>query len=181
VEHDGRTDIELMRRFGAGEREAFAALVRRHQHSLMNFFRRLGADIHGAEDCAQETFLRLFRYGDRYRPSASFGVFLYTLARHAWVDWSRRDARWRKAALNNGEKAEARSASWIDERLDLAEALEALPEHLRWVVALSVYQGLRYAEIAAVLEIPLGTVKSRMFHAIRKLRENFHARSRRSD
>ncbi len=164
-----------MRRSSSGDREAFAVLVGRHQRALMNFFRRLGAETHCAEDCAQETFLRLFRYRDRYLPAAPFPVFLYRLARHSWVDWSRRGARWRMAALDE-ESAVMRGGDLVDDRLDLEKAVQDLPEHLRWVVVLSVRQGLRYGEIAEVLDIPLGTVKSRMFHGVRKLREALGAR-----
>ena len=62
-----------------------------------------------------------------------------------------------------------------DERLDLRAAVAALPEHLRLVIVLGVDEGLAYAEIAGVLGIPEGTVKSRMFHAVRALREALHA------
>jgi RNA polymerase sigma-70 factor, ECF subfamily len=165
------SDHELMRRFSAGDEEAFTSLVRRHQQSLMNFFRRLGVDGDCAEDCAQETFVRLFRYGRRYRPAAPFLVYLYQLARHSWVDWSRRGARWKMSGLDGVEKPAAREAVRIDDRLDLAGAIVDLPEHLRWVLVLSVERGLSYAEIAGVLGIPLGTVKSRMFHGVRRLKE----------
>ena len=165
------SDHELMRRFSSGDEGAFTALVHRHQQPLMNFFRRLGVDGDYAEDCAQETFVRLFRYGRRYRPAAPFTVFLYQLARHSWVDWSRRGARWKMSGLDGVKEPVTREAVRVDDRLDLAGAIVDLPEHLRWVVVLSVEQGLSYAEIAAVLEIPLGTVKSRMFHGVRRLRE----------
>ena len=172
------SDWELMALL-AGDREdageALEALVRRHQRALVNFFHRLGADGDGAQDCAQETFLHLFRYRDRYRPRAPFGSFLYTLARHAWTDWYRRRERQRAVTIEGQEERISTEDEGRDDRLDLDAALRSLPEHLRWVVVLSVYQGLAHAEIAEVLEIPEGTVKSRMFHAVRKLREALHA------
>jgi RNA polymerase sigma-70 factor (ECF subfamily) len=145
----------------------------------VNLFRRLGADAHGAEDCAQETFLRLFRSRERYRPAAPFAAFLYTLARHSWVDWSRRAPRRTAALAEDAPMQSTQEKVPIDDRLDLESAVQVLPDHLRWVVLLSVDHGLSYPEIGAVLEIPVGTVKSRMFHAVRKLREALHARSRR--
>lgn len=167
-----------MRLARLGNREAFTGLVRRHQKALMNFFFRLGADVDGAEDCAQETFLRLFRSLDRYRPRAPFGAFLYTIARHSWVDRCRRAARHEAEPLDTLEQGSPGAGDGSrDDRLDLRQALAALPEHLRMVVILSVDQGLSYAEIAAVLEIPLGTVKSRMHFAIRRLQEALNART----
>ena len=78
--------------------------------------------------------------------------------------------------MNEDTEAMADNVGQIDDRLDLQAAVRALPEHLRWALVLNVNQGLSYAEIATVLDIPLGTVKSRMFHAVRKLREALHAR-----
>ncbi len=169
------SDWDLMALLADGRNEAFEALVRRHQRALVNFFSRLGADGDGADDCAQETFLRLFRYRDRYRPSAPFRSFLYTLARHTWADWRRRRERRRTVSIDGHEEKASADDGARDDLLDLDAALRSLPEHLRWVVTLSVYQGLAYAEIAEVLEIPVGTVKSRMFHAVRRLREALHA------
>jgi len=166
-----------MELFRTGQAEAFSALVRRHQSSLLSFFVRLGADAHGAEDCAQETFLRLFRYRRHYRPTAPFRSFLFRLARHSWVDWYRRTGRREAAHLDALELTGGETpAGKIDARLDLGAALRALPDHLRWVVVLSSEEGLNYAEIGAVLGIPVGTVKSRMFHAMRKLRETLHVK-----
>lgn len=159
-----------MRLFSAGRQEAFALLVRRHQRPLMNFFLRLGADVHRAEDCAQETFLRLFKYRDHYRPSAPFPAFLYTLARHAWVDCRRRASRWQRAEAALAGRSGLPATPPSDDRLDLRAAIHSLPPRLRWVVVLSVNQGLSYAEIAAVLGIPEGTVRSEVFHARRRLR-----------
>jgi RNA polymerase sigma-70 factor (ECF subfamily) len=179
---DRLSDLDLMELFRAGQTEAFSALVHRHQTSLLTFFLRLGADFHGAEDCAQETFLRLFRYRRDYRPSAPFRAFLFRLARHSWVDWYRRTGRRETGNLEGLELtggtvlAGRVLAGRVDASLDLKAALRALPEHLRWVIVLSTEEGLGYAEIGAVLGIPVGTVKSRMFHAMRKLRETLHVK-----
>ena len=172
-------DFELMLRARDGDRAAFARIVSLHQGRLVNLFRRLGADVHGAEDCAQETFLRLYRSLDRYEPRAPFAAFLYTIARHAWVDWSRRKTRQEAqivqtiGTMDAGLKAAPEALA--DDRLDLRAAVARLPEHLRLVVGLGVEDGLGYAEIAALLGIPVGTVKSRMFFAVRALREALHA------
>ena len=173
---DFSSDVELMALTGRGDREAFGALVRRYQAPLLGLFRRLGIDAHAAEDCAQETFLRVFRSSARYRPLAPFPAFLYRLARQSWVDWRRREARRGERADPAGLMSLAvEPAGSMDDRLDLELALRDLPEHLKWVVLLSLEAGLAHAEIGAVLEIPIGTVKSRMFHAVRRLRRALHA------
>ena len=171
-------DHELMERIGAGEENAFPLLIRRYQSPLLNFFRRLGAN-HDAEDCVQEVFLRLYRYRDRYEHSAKFTTFLYTLARHVWTDrWRKRQrmerieerARQEMPAESDGNLGRTRAA------LDAQQALTQLPEKLRIVLVMSLYQGLRYDEIADALQIPTGTVKSRVFLALQRLKEIYHDR-----
>lgn len=153
--------------------EALRALIRKHQGALLNFFLRSGA-YSFAEDLVQDTFIRLYRYRDRCRPRARFTTFLHTLARHVWIDHLRKrgrmvtlHARWSVLQPETDEVSAGIPAS----HLDAHEALQRLPEPLREVVVLSILQGLSYPEVAVVLEIPVGTVKSRMFYALQKLRE----------
>ena len=169
------SDFELMDQLRQGDPEALAALVRRHQQSLLNFFARLGAYI-DAEDLTQDTFVRVFRYRFRYRPSAKFTTFLYTLARHARADHLRRmkkqETVFERVANETGDGSGIQPAD-AGARMDVGEAVDLLPEKLRLVVVLSVMQGLPYDEVGAILDIPVGTVKSRMFLALRQLREHF--------
>lgn len=164
-------DIDLMALVGRGRKEAFVELVRRYQRPLLNFFRKMGADTSAAEDLVQETFLRLFNYRDRYEPKAKFTTFLYTLARHTRVDHLRKMQRSPRTEgnLESVEKPAARAVN-TNEKLDLRTALGGLSEKLRSVVVMSVYQGLKYQEIGEILEIPVGTVKSRMHLAVRELK-----------
>ncbi len=166
-------DADRMLQVAAGSQTAFAELVRAHQNSLLNFFVRMGA-YNGAEDLVQETFIRLYRYRDRYRPTARFTTFLYVLARHVWADQGRRV--WRKNRLETGLEDEARikdrqGAGNKPHHLDVEEALGRLSPKLKEVLVLNVYQGLKYQEIAAVLGVPLGTVKSRINLAIQDMRK----------
>lgn len=166
-------DADRMLQVAAGSQTAFAELVRTHQNSLLNFFVRMGA-YSGAEDLVQETFIRLYRYRDRYRPSARFTTFLYVLARHVWADQARRS--WRKGRLETGLEDEARIVERRDatdkpHHLDVEAALGRLSPKLKEVLVLNVYQGLRYQEIADVLDVPLGTVKSRINLAIQEMRK----------
>jgi len=166
-------DELLMQRTAAGEKSAFTALVRRHQDSLVNFFRRMGVYT-DTEDLVQETFVRLFNGRVRYRPTAKFTTFLYTIARHVWVDLLRKAKRREALVESLRQDCPAEHDGGMRQtvlRMDARQALEQLPEKLRSVVVLSFYQGLRYEEIAAVLEVPVGTVKSRMFNALNQLKE----------
>ena len=168
-------DAALMHRVRADDRDAFAVLVRRHEKMLLNFFARSGVQ-YDCEDLVQQTFLRLYRYRNRYVATAKFTTFLFLLARQVWIDELRR--RKRRERLAEGLSAEphpefAESAAveaGAAGGMDLERALAMLPESLRQVVELGVYQDLPYAEVAEILKIPVGTVKSRMFSALAKLR-----------
>jgi len=166
-------DITLMLRASEeDDREAFAMIVRRHQQPLMNFFWRVGVN-EDVEDLAQETFVRLYRYRKRYKPTAKLTTFLYLLARQVRIDALRRGQR--RGALHErvaaeSEQFEEPSASATGEALDAMAALARLSEAMREVVVLSVMQGLTQSEVADVLKIPVGTVKSRLFVALQRLR-----------
>ena len=169
-------DAALMTEVAAGSEFAFTVLVRRHQNPLLNFFARMGA-LSDSEDLVQETFVRLYRYRDRYRPSARFTALLYHLARNVWADRGRKAARFDR--LTSGLRAESNISRAPDftipgERLDVAAALQKLSPKLREAIVLNVYQRLRYQEVADVLGIPLGTVKSRINLALAALKEILH-------
>ena len=164
-----------------GESAAFTALSDRWRPRVVNFIQGLGADLHGAEDCAQEALLRVYRYRHDYRPDVPFPAFLFTLARRSFLDWKRRVVRWTArtsalpdddpgAAPRSHDSASADPAIVTAERMDLAAALATLPRRLREVVELGAIRGLPYDRVAAVLGIPVGTVKSRMHHAVKRLR-----------
>lgn len=169
-------DFALMARVREGSESAFRQLVERHQRPLLNFFARLGAFTHG-EDLAQETFLRLWNYRRKYKPAAKFTTFLYTLARHAWLDHLRRQNRFRLFTERYREEMPSSTDGGLGrmrKNLDIQEALERLTPKLRETVVLAVHQGLAYDEIAAVLRIPVGTVKSRIYNALSLLKEIYH-------
>ena len=171
-------DAALMQRAAEGSETAFTALVRTHQQSLVNFFARMGA-WNDCEDLAQETFVRLYQYRQQYRPEARFTTFLYHLARHVWADRGRKQQRQDRLAAAYEQQLEIRAEgppSAAPCRLDVAAALDQLSPKLREVVVLNIYQGLRYQEVADVLQIPLGTVKSRLNLALAALKLTLHER-----
>lgn len=175
---DESSDIELMQQVSAGDDRALETLVCRYQGPLVNFFRSMGLDA-GAEDAVQETFLRLYRYRDRYEPRAAFRTFIYMIARQVSVDAIRKGRRYDDLMTRAAEESDAGQVAGMPRRDNLAlaeELLMALPEAMREVVVMSLCQGMKYDEIAAAMGIPVGTVKSRMFNAMVRMREALHDR-----
>lgn len=169
-------DVARMLEVAAGSEAAFTGLIHAHQKSLVNFFARMGASS-DCEDLVQETFIRLYRYRQQYRPAARFTTFLYHLARHVWADRGRKIVRLDRLTSEFQNHLEI-SAQGAPERpaeaVDIEAALDRLSPKLREVIVLNIYQGLRYQEVADVLEIPLGTVKSRINLALAALKEILH-------
>lgn len=175
---DESSDIELMQRVRDGDDFAMSELVRRYQGALLNFFRSMGLGAE-SDDALQETFLRVYRYRDRYEPRAAFRTFIYMIARQAGVDALRKNKRYGTLVDNAAKEAEVASVPGVPRGDSLAlaeELLLKLPEAMREVVVMSLCQGMKYDEISAVLDIPVGTVKSRMFNAMLRLKEALHDR-----
>lgn len=181
-----KSDAELMLDFQAGEAEAFEKLVLRHQTGLLNFFARMTNDAAGAEDLTQEVFLRVYRHADGYEPTAKFATYLYRIARNCWIDSVRKHKRRGKVvsldktseagqpyrdALECGDDGPVAAMERNEQGRAIEEALAKLPEEQRLVFVLSEVQGMKYAEIGETLGVPVGTVKSRMHVAVRRLRD----------
>jgi len=172
--------------FQEGDPEAFDALLRRYERMLANYFYKQCYDRALAQDLVQETFLRILRSADRYRPEARFRTYLFTVARNLWIDQHRSRKAAPKTVSANVPLADdgttladtvpapgiGPDARMLDREAAgmVREALERLPDGQREVWILSVDQDLKQKEIAEVLGIPLGTVKSRMNAAVTRLR-----------
>jgi RNA polymerase sigma-70 factor (ECF subfamily) len=164
-----------------GDRDAFGELVRKYQDRIVNYARALVSDAADAEDIGQETFLRAYRALGRFRRQSLFKTWLYQIATNvARTALARRRARaedGRGSFAGGGEPALVEPPSPEDveatvvnrDRID--RALAALPEDLRQAVVLRDVEGFEYREIAGLLEIPIGTVESRIFRARERLRE----------
>ena len=167
------SDHDLLRAMAAEDEAAFETLVRRWRPRVVNFLVSRGADPDSAEDCAQETFVRIHGYRHSYRPQAPFTAFLFTVARNTLLDWKRSRARHRdREGGPDGldDVAEPRTSPDALARLDLEAALATLPPHLARVADLAGLRGLPYRAVAALIGIPEGTVKSRMHHVVLHLR-----------
>jgi RNA polymerase sigma-70 factor (ECF subfamily) len=162
---------------------AFALLVRRWQGRIQRLCARLTGDVHRGEDLAQEVFMRIFAHRNDYRGQASFATYLRRIALNACYDEQRRLNRRSKNSLSRNNEAENTcDAALTDsmpppdivvagrERAELVrKALFRLSESYRQVVILRHYEGLRFREIAEVLDVPQGTVQSRMAEALTQL------------
>lgn len=167
-------DALLMLAAAKGDDKAFNELVVRHQKNLLNYFARLSV-YNDVEDLVQQTFIRIYKYRDRYSPKAKFTTFMYLVARQVRVDEIRKRVSLQRIRDRVKAQVEIDGDTVTDEHPDvlsddLQAALAKLSEAHREVVVLGMLQEVPYPEISKILNIPVGTVKSRMHHALRQLR-----------
>ena len=168
-------DTALIRRVLDGETDAFRVLVSRHQDALFGLVGNLLPDRHGCEDVAQEALLAAYAKLDRFDNSrASFRTWLLTIARNKCFHWLEKR---KPITLAELPERSSPAKSGDNEREDffrqLDAALERLPFEQKTAFVLAELQGLPYEEIAAIEQVKLGTVKSRIARAKAKLREIF--------
>lgn len=182
------TDEELLVDYrDHSHRRAFEELVGRFERELYSYLRRYTGDEAVAEDAFQATFLQLHLKCAQFEPSARLRPWLYTIATHQAIDAMRKNRRHKMVSLDrqgvggdeddsplidvlagrevnpHGELQSAERREWV------REAVSKLPEHLRSVVVMIYNQGLKYREVADVLKLPVGTIKSRLHAAVQKL------------
>lgn len=182
------TDEQLLLDYReSGDRELYAQLVYRYERELFSYLRRYLGNAEMAEDVFQATFLQIHLKCEQFQEGRRFRPWLYTIATNAAIDARRRNKRHRMVSLDTpreqdnedvGRLVNLLESSDLDP-LDNAErternrlvrdTLEQLPESMNVVIQLVYYQGMKYREAAEVLEIPVGTVKSRLHAAIAKL------------
>ena len=181
-------DDELMERYRAGDENAFTLLVRRHQQPLVNFIARFINDRDGAEDLAQETFIRIFKASRRYQPGrAHFKTWMYHIAsnlcKNELRNRGRRDRYRVDNVVDSNDEGDVEQIDLIErtpadasfqpevalERKELDDAIQTaiseLPEQYRVPLILRDLQGLSYDEISETLELRDGTTKSRINRA----------------
>lgn len=184
------SDETLIDRYRAGEDQAFEALVRRYRSELFHFLVRFAGGRAAAEDVFQEAFLQVYQSIDTFDTRRRFKPWLFTIAANKARDYLRRRARRPAAPLSAPIGGEEEGQTFVDlmeadlplpsEAAEDAEtgervrqAIEDLPDHLREILLLAYFQKLSYAEIAEVLGIPLGTVKSRLHTAVANFAERW--------
>jgi RNA polymerase sigma-70 factor (ECF subfamily) len=174
-----QSDLELVRRAQQNERGAFDLLVLKYQHKVVKLVARLLRDPTEAEDVAQEAFVKAYRALGSFRGDSAFYTWLYRIAvntaRNSIASRQRRPLDY-EAGLSESEQnnVEARlkhddtpEATALSEeiRVTVNQAIEQLPEDLRTAIVLREVEGLSYEEIAAAMDCPVGTVRSRIFRA----------------
>lgn len=164
------TDEELVLAFLAGNRPAFDELFERYRQPIWAFFRRRIADPAEAEELAQDTFLAVLKAARRYEPRASFRSYLFGIAFNV-LSASRRK-RQRLGEVSSPDAIDVPAAATDPAAvLWVRQAIDALDPKDREIVMLREFDALDYAEIAAVLDVPLNTVRSRLFRARLALRD----------
>lgn len=176
-------DEELMRLAVNDDVSAFEELFRRHRRPVYDFFCRMVWNAEKAKDCTQETFVKLWRGRAHYTGKGKFSTYLFRIARNHLLDSRRKQKarhgqqRVRMHDLEGSYELSASSRSAYTEAVAgeiqsaISDAVSRLPEMHRLVYVLSEEQRMPYKEIAAVLDCPVGTVCSKKFEAIRKLRK----------
>jgi len=169
-------ETELVTSAQGGDRNAFSELVRIHAQGVLNVIFRMCGDAQIAEDAAQETFIRAWSHLGSFRADASLRNWLYRIALNTATDMLRKEKRILPGAVEDFHLTDPKPGPegiFINgERIALVQqAIQALPDASRAVLVLKEYEGLSYHAIADALDIPIGTVMSRLNYARRLLKE----------
>ena len=179
-----KSDEALMLQLQAGDLRSFDTLVKRWEKPLLNYCYRMVNDIALAEDLRQEVFLRIYRSAKKYRATAQFSTWMYRIATNLCLDTLVKQKYRKEIPMTSYLESESEG---LDERLidpsdapdaavvkketerHVRSALVRLPEDQRVVVIMRHYNGMKFREIAEILECPISTVKSRMAAGMTRL------------
>ncbi len=188
-----RSDEELLKLFRAGNASAFDALVHRYEGELFGYLNRYLRNRELAEDTFQTTFMTVYQKAETFEEGKRFKPWLYAIATNQAIDASRKRKRRQTISLenewdsgessakagslrdvleSNNEKPDS-SAMMDEKKVQVRKAIDTLPENLRQVLLLAYFHEFKYQEISEVLEIPLGTVKSRLHAALEKFQQSW--------
>ena len=170
------TDEELISRFQNGDERAYVELVNRYKDRLLNFVFQFLGDIEQAEDVVQDTMLRLYEKKHYYKEIAKFSTWIYTIARNLANTELRKRKRTKTTYLSQLSKERQFEIPAIQDDVDqslqnefindrIQSAISNLPEHFKVVIILRDIQELSYEDISNIVEVPLGTIKSRINRA----------------
>jgi RNA polymerase sigma-70 factor (ECF subfamily) len=170
------SETELVVSAQQGDRNAFSELVRLHTRGVFNVVYRMCGDNLIAEDASQETFIRAWQNLSSYRPQTPLRNWLYRIAFNAGMDMLRKNKRIlpddiEDMHLTDGQPSPESLASQNERTAMVQKAILSLPDASRAVLVLKEYEGMSYHEIADALDIPIGTVMSRLNYARKLLKE----------
>ena len=180
---EDRTDERLLDDYVHGDRAAFGELLGRYRNQLLHFLIRFLGSRAAAEDVFQETFVQVHLSAETFDTTRRFKPWLFTIAANKARDYHRKHGREPTVSLSAPMSREDEGRPYVDlleadlpspsapildaERSRLVKAvIDSMPSHLREILVLSYFQRLSYNQIADTLEIPLGTVKSRLHTAV---------------
>lgn len=177
------SDEDLMRRTQQGDQKAFAILFERYSQSVLSYLYRMLGSVEDVESIGQEVFLRAFRFAPTYRYPQKFSTWLFTITRNLAINQSRR--RKRSPVRNITElnlegvdisgdpyQVAARATDDVEKQEEITrvlKALETLPTDQKEVIVLGVFQDLSYAEMEEITGTKAVTLRSRMFHGLKRL------------
>jgi RNA polymerase sigma-70 factor, ECF subfamily len=177
------SDEDLMRRTQQGDKAAFSLLYERYSASVLSYLYRMLGNLEDVESIGQEVFLRAFRFAPTYRYPQKFSTWLFTITRNLAINQSRR--RKRSPIRNLTElnlegidmsgdpyQVATRATDSVEKQEEIArvlKALDGLPTDQKEVIVLGVFQDLSYAEMEAITGTKAVTLRSRMFHGLRRL------------
>ena len=161
----------------AGDGEAFGGLVERYERAVYNLTLRMLYDVEDAKDATQEAFFKAYRSLRTFKLGAKFSTWILAIAYNASLD--RLAKRKRDSGIELPDRADpgpgpAEEAEREDEARRLRHAIDTLPDKYRAVITLYHLQGLQYDEIAGILGLPMGTVKTHLFRAKELLRKRLN-------
>ena len=189
----GMTDHRLLEATRTGDEAAFAEIVRRYRNQITNYVYRMTNDYDLAVDLAQETFMRVYAAADRYRTSFAFSTYIYRIATNLAISELRRRKRRRLVSLTSffrerespsesyelemPDAGPLQDATYVEDerRAAVARAIATLPEKYRAPLVLRDVEERSYEEIASILQMNEGTVKSRINRARTFLRDKLEA------
>jgi RNA polymerase sigma factor (sigma-70 family) len=169
------TERKLINKAQQGDKQAFGELVRFHHQGVINVVYRMCGDAQVAEDAAQDAFIRAWQNLPGYKPQSAFRNWLYRIAVNAALDMLRREPKYAEdideiPLASPGIRPEG-AIIQAELSLQIQQAVLSLPKASRSVLILREYEGLTYRDIANTLDIPLGTVMSRLNYARNRLRD----------
>jgi RNA polymerase sigma-70 factor (ECF subfamily) len=182
-------DEEIVERVLAGDQESYSLLVRRYKERLVSFLYRIVRDTETAHDLTQEVFVKVYHALDRYDPTYRFSTWIFRIAHNLGIDEIRKrrlatvpiqrtnpgdDSTW-ELPIESDEPSPYRGLRNRERGQAIQQAIDGLPEDYRELISLRHYAELSYDEIAELKQMPLGTVKNKLFRGRQMLKDRLAA------
>ena len=172
------TDHQLMLSVRDGNIEKLGQLFEDHHKRLYNFFLRQTGNRQASEDLVQDVFLRMLKYRHTYRDEGSFDTWMFSIARNARINYLRKNSVQYELLdeTDNLVSSDPNPEEVYDHECDIAvleKAMAVLPEDKREVILMCRFNNLRYEEIGKILGCTVGTVKVRVYRAMKELTEKY--------